>query len=210
MPVVPVFDIGGVLIQWEPRALFRGLIEDPGELETFVTTICPGDWDLEQDGRRSFAEGLAERIALYPDHADLIRAFDERWIETVPGPIEGTLAILEELRAQDIPTYAITNFSREKFAVLTEHFPPLQAFDGIVISAHEGLLKPDPRIYRLFCDRYGLAPADCVFIDDTLANVEGARAFGMEGHHFTRPKALRRDLRARGLPLKPEEWDALD
>ena len=201
MPVVPIFDIGGVLIDWDPRALFRKFIADEAELESFVTTVCPGDWNLEQDGARSFREGLLERIARFPEHASLIRAFDERWIETVPGPIRGTLAIAEELWAAQVPIYAITNFSREKFAVLVEHHSFLRRFDGVVVSAHERLLKPDPRIYLRFCERYGLAERDCIFIDDRPENVAGARAIGMQGHVFSDAATLRSALRAVGLPV---------
>ncbi|KAA2237314.1 HAD family hydrolase [Salinarimonas soli] len=199
--MIPVFDIGGVLIRWDPRPLFREWISDPADLERFIDTVCPGDWDLEQEGLRPFSQGLAARMARFPEHADLLRAFDDRWIETVPGPIEGTAALLDELRTAGVPTYAITNFSREKFAVLLEHVPFLSGFDGIIVSAHEHLLKPDPRIYALLCERYDLNPADCFFIDDTRANVEAAQAFGMQGHHFTDPCALRLEMRAYGLPV---------
>jgi 2-haloacid dehalogenase len=202
VPTIPVFDIGGVLIDWDPRALFRKFIVDEAELESFIATVCPGDWTLEQDGARSFNEGLLERVARFPEHADLIRAFDERWIETVPGPIHGTLSILEELWAAKVPTYAITNFSREKFTVLTEHYSFLDRFDGLVVSAHERPLKPDPRIYRCLCERYGLAARDCLFIDDRPENVAGACAIGMQGHVFSNPAALARALRAAGVPLR--------
>src|SRR4029077_16062236 len=185
-----------------PRVLFRKFIADEAELESFVSTVCPGDWTFEQDGARSFDEGLAERVAQYPEHTRLIRAFDERWIETVSGPIFGTLAILEELWAARVPTYAITNFSREKFAVLVEHHSFLRRLDGVVISAHERLLKPDPQIYLRLCERYGLEPNDCLFIDDRPENVAGALAIGMQGHLFSDPVTLGRALRAAGLPLK--------
>ena len=109
------------------------------------------------------------------------------------------VAILEELRTAGVKTYAITNFSREKYAVALERFAFLKHFDGVVVSAHERLLKPDPKIYALLCERHGLSPADCIFIDDNLANVEGARAFGMQGHHFRQASALRADLKEAGF-----------
>jgi 2-haloacid dehalogenase len=112
------------------------------------------------------------------------------------------LSILEGLRAAGVRTYAVTNFSREKFAVLAQHYSFLRGFDGLVVSAHEGLLKPDPRIYRCLCERYGLAAQDCFFIDDRPENVAGARAVGMWGHVFSDPPALERALRAAGVPLK--------
>ena len=198
---IPVFDIGNVLIRWDPRSLYRKLIPDDREREDFLTRICPGEWNLEMDGGKPFAQAIAERIALFPEKADLIRAFDERWLETVDGAIEESVAILEELRGLRIPTYAITNFSREKFAVARQHYPFLGCFDGIVVSAHERMVKPDRRIYELLCSRHGLAAPDCLFIDDSAPNVAGALAVGMRGHQFTAPKRLRAELKAAGLPL---------
>ena len=198
---IPVFDIGNVLVRWDPRCLYRKLIPEAAAREDFLTRICSPDWNLEMDRGRSFAEGVAERVALFPEHEALIRAFDERWLETLDGTVEDAVAILEELRAAGVKTYAITNFSREKFALTRERYPFLDGFDGLVVSAHEQLVKPDPRIYALLCERHGLAPADCIFIDDSLANIEAARAFGMQGHHFREAAALRAVLKKRGLPL---------
>ena len=199
---IPVFDVGNVLIRWDPRNLYRKLIADEAEREDFLARICSPEWNLEMDRGRAFAEGVAERVALFPQHEALIRAFDERWLETLDGTVEESVAILEELRAAGVKTYAITNFSREKFALTRTRYPFLGDFEGIIVSAHEQLLKPDPRIYALLCERHGLAPADCIFIDDSLANVEGARAFGMQGHHFKAAAELRADLRQQGLPLR--------
>jgi 2-haloacid dehalogenase len=199
---IPVFDVGNVLIRWDPRNLYRKLIADEAEREDFLARICSPEWNLEMDRGRAFAEGVAERVALFPQHEALIRAFDERWLETLDGAVEEAVAILEELRAAGVKTYAITNFSREKFALTRTRYPFLDSFEGIIVSAHEQLLKPDPRIYALLCERHGLAPADCIFIDDSLANVEGARAFGMQGHHFKTAAELRTDLRQQGLPLR--------
>lgn len=196
---IPVFDVGNVLIRWDPRSLYDKLIADEREREDFLARVCPGDWNLEMDGGKPFSQGIAERVALFPDKADLIRAFDERWLETFYGAIEGSVAILEELRARGIRTYAITNFSREKFAEASRHFPFLTRFDGIIVSAHERLLKPDRRIYELLCSRHALAPENCLFIDDSPLNVEGARAIGMRGHLFTAPEQLRAELKAAGL-----------
>jgi 2-haloacid dehalogenase len=199
---IPVFDVGNVLIRWDPRNLYRKLIADEVAREHFLTHVCSPDWNLEMDRGRPFAQGVAERVALFPQHEALIRAFDERWLETLDGAVEEAVAILEELRAAGVKTYAITNFSREKFALTRTRYPFLDSFEGIIVSAHEQLLKPDPRIYALLCERHGLAPADCIFIDDSLANVEGARAFGMQGHHFKTAAGLRADLRQQGLPLR--------
>jgi 2-haloacid dehalogenase len=198
---IPVFDIGNVLLRWDPRSLYRKLIADEAEREHFLAHICSNQWNLEMDGGKPFAQGVAERIALFPEKADLIRAFDERWLETLDGAIDGSVAILEELQASGVPTYAITNFSGEKFALASRHFPFLASFDGVVVSAHERVLKPDRRIYEILCARHDLAPDQCLFIDDSHPNVEAARAYGMRAHLFRAPDVLRAELKAAGLPL---------
>ncbi len=176
-----VFDVGNVLVRWDPRHLYRKLFADAERMEWFLTHVCDPAWNLEQDRGRSFADGVAERIARHPEWEAEIRAYDERWFETLDGGIEENVGLLHRLKAEGVPLYAITNFSAEKFAITRTHFPFFDLFDGIVVSGEEQLLKPDPAIYRLLLDRYGLAAADCVFIDDSAANVAGARAIGMEG-----------------------------
>ena len=198
-PSIIVFDIGGVLLDWDPRYLYRKIFDDPEQMEWFLREVCTPAWNLEQDRGRPFADAVAERIALFPDHADAIRAFDERWAETVSEAIHGTVGILEALRRAKIPNYAITNFSAEKFEVACAALPFLANFDGIVVSGAEKLIKPDPKIYRLLLERYRLNAADCLFIDDVLKNVEGARAVGMQAVQFTGPEQLEIDLRACGF-----------
>jgi 2-haloacid dehalogenase len=200
-PQTLVFDIGNVLIEWDPRFLYRKIFADKETMEWFLSHVCTHAWNLEQDRGRSMADAVAERIALFPGHEAAIRAFDERWTETVSGPIDGSVAILERLRLLGVPDYAITNFSHEKFDVAKARFPFLNAFRGTIVSGVERLLKPEPAIYRLLLDRYGLTAADCVFIDDSPANVEGARAIGMHALHFKGPEALEADLRRLGFSL---------
>lgn len=200
-PTTIVFDVGNVLIGWDPRTLYRKIFDDPERVEWFLAEVCHHDWNLEQDRGRLFAEAVAERTALFPHLAEEIRAYDERWAETVTGAIEGSVRILQAVRAAGIPHYAITNFSAEKFAVAQEMFPFLRGFDGIVVSADEKLVKPDPAIYRVLLDRYRLAAGDCVFIDDSPANVEAARSVGMAAHHFTGPERLAEDLARLGFRL---------
>lgn len=198
---IPVFDVGNVLIRWDPHCLYRKLIHDEAERNDFLTRICSGEWNLEMDRGKPFAQGVAELSALFPEKAHLISAFHERWVETLDGAVEGSVAILDELRAGGIPCYAITNFNHETFDIASRHFPFLDGFHGVVVSGRERVVKPDRRIYQLLCSRYGLAPADCLFIDDSAANVEGARAAGMRAHHFSEPETLRAELKAAGLPL---------
>lgn len=194
-----VFDIGRVLIGWEPKRLYSRLFPDPLERDRFLAEICTEAWNRELDRGRSFAEGIAELVARHPEWEPEIRAWDLHWHEMVPGQIDGSVAILEGLRARDVPTWAITNFSAEKFAEAVERFPFLKGFRDTVVSAHERLLKPDPAIYRVLLDRNGLSAETCLFIDDTLANVEGARAVGMAAVHFTSPERLAADLAAHGV-----------
>ncbi|MCY1707840.1 HAD family phosphatase [Pannonibacter sp. SL95] len=195
-----VFDIGNVLIEWDPEYLYRRLIPDEAARRHFLTEICSPAWNLEQDRGRSWSEAVAECVARHPGHADLIRAYDEGWHEMVPGEVPGTAGLLEELVAADVPLYAITNFSNEKFAEAKARFPFLAtSFRDTVVSAEERLLKPDPRIYEVLLERNGLTAEACVFIDDSLKNVEGARAVGMAAIHFTGAEPLRLELRRMGF-----------
>lgn len=192
---VLVFDVGKVLIDWDPRFLYRKIFDDTAKMEWFLGEICHMTWIVEIDRGLPMAEAIAERISVYPDYAEEIRAFDERWMEMVPGSITGSVDILETLRRNRVPNYAITNFGAEKFEVARKSFPFLDGFDGIVVSGRERLIKPDAAIYRLLLDRYGLTASDCLFIDDSLKNVDGARAIGMQAHHFVSPGGLRAELR---------------
>lgn len=196
-----VFDVGNVLIEWDPLHLYRRLIPDEAERTRFLTEICTTEWNIEQDRGRTWAEAVAERVALFPQHEALIRAYDERWHDMVPGEIPGSVAILEELHRAGVPLYAITNFSAEKFELALARFPFLNLFRGIVVSAHERLIKPDAAIYALCASRYAIEPAESVFIDDSAKNVDGARAAGFDAIHFTAPEALRAELIERGFPL---------
>jgi len=196
-----VFDIGNVLIRWDPRFLYRKLIDDEARMERFLADVCTPAWNLEQDRGRDWAEAVAELAARHPGDAELIRAFDERWGEMVPGPIEGSVAILEELAAAGVPLHAITNFSAAKWTETRTRFSFLDLFGDVVVSAHERLLKPDAAIYRLLLERQGIDPRTAVFVDDSAANVAGAEAVGMTAIRFTDADDLRMRLRDLGLPL---------
>lgn len=199
-PKIVVFDIGQVLIEWDPRHLYRDLFDGYEDLmEDFLDNVCSPAWNLEQDRGRPWADAVAQLTAEHPDCAELIRVYDEQWEQMVPGPIPGTPEILAELKARGVPVYAITNFSADKFALSQKRFDFLNGFDGIVVSGIEKVIKPDPKIYRILLDHYGLDAADCLFIDDNPDNVESARAVGMTAHHFAGAEALRRDLEGFGL-----------
>lgn len=200
--LVPVFDLGGVFIDWDPMYLFRKLFPTEEEARWFQDNICTRDWNLEFDAGDIYAEGVAKLITRYPRYWREIQAYDLRWKETLGDFIQGTLDIHDELVGADVPTFAITNFSWEKWVGCLADWPFLEKFDGVIVSGLERLVKPDPRIFRLFCERYGLAPESCVFIDDNPINVASAQHFGMHAIHFTAPDKLRSELKGLGLPLR--------
>jgi 2-haloacid dehalogenase len=189
-----VFDLGNVLVRWNPRLLYEQLIPDADELERFFDTVITHDWIRDQDAGRTFADGIALLTARFPHYEAEIRAFWQRWGEMVPGPIEETVEILAELRERQTPLYALTNWSHETFPIARPRFPFFEWFEGIVVSGEVQLVKPDARIYRHLLDAHGLKAEDCVFIDDSPANVAGARNVGITGLHFQSPKRLRQDL----------------
>jgi len=192
-----IFDFGGVLLDWNPRNLYRKLIADEAAREHFLTEVCHPEWNVAQDAGRSFAEAEAEAIARHPDKADLIRAWLPRFDEMIPDAIGGTVDILERLHARGVPLYGLTNFSGETFEPTRRRFEFFdRVFRGIVVSGDEKMIKPDPRIYRLLLDRYGVDPHRTVFIDDSAKNVEAANALGIHGIHFKTPEALAQELNA--------------
>jgi 2-haloacid dehalogenase len=196
-----VFDVGNVLLRWDPRHLYRRLIPDEARLSWFMQNVCTAAWNLEQDRGRPWADAVALLVAQHPEWEREIRAYDECWHETVAGVIEDSVAVLAELKAKGEKVYAITNFSREKWAESVIRFPFLGMFDGTIVSAHERLLKPEPAIYHTLLERYGLDAGDCIFVDDSEKNIEGARAVGMQALHFVEPIDLRAELRGLGVAL---------
>ncbi|WP_119459886.1 HAD family hydrolase [Rhodospirillaceae bacterium SYSU D60014] len=200
-----VFDLGGVLIDWNPRYLYRKLFDgDEAGMEAFLTEVCTPAWNEEQDGGRPFADAVALLVAQHPTHAALIEAYDARWEEMLAGPIAGSVEILAALKAQRMPLYALTNWSAEKFPIARRRFDFLQWFDGIVVSGEIRLKKPDPEIFRHLLDGFGLTAGETLFIDDSEPNVAAAQAAGMTALRFRSPQALRRDLTALGLLDGPE------
>jgi len=194
-----VFDLGGVLVDWNPHHLYRSLIPDEAERRRFLAEVCPQHWNELQDAGRSVAEATAERVALFPEHAELITAYYGRWEEMLAGAFDETVAILEALHARDVPLYALTNWSAELFPVARRRFDFLRLFRGIVVSGEEGLIKPDAAIFELLCRRHGLAPERCAFIDDNPANVAAARALGFTVHGYAGAAGLRAWLGELGL-----------
>jgi 2-haloacid dehalogenase len=192
---IVVFDLGGVLIDWDPRYLYRKLFNgDEPAIEHFLSTVCTHEWNRAQDTGRSFAEGARLLKRQHPDKAELIDAYGARFDEMIAGPIAGTVEILAELRDRGAPLYGLTNWSAETYPLALKRFEFLTWFRGILVSGEVGATKPDPRIYALMLARFAIDPQRAVYIDDNAANAEAARRFGIHGIHFTTPEALREEL----------------
>ncbi len=194
-----VFDLGAVLIDWDPRHLYRQIFDDRDEMEWFLANVCHPEWNLEQDRGRSFADAVIEAKTRHPDYAAEIEAYHLRWSEMVPGAIQGSIDILETLHQRGTPLYAITNWNADTFRETKARFPFLGLFRDIVVSGDEKLIKPDAAIYQLLFKRNNLKAEECVFIDDSLKNVKGAQAVGMKAIHFTTPENLRAALKSMEL-----------
>jgi len=186
-----VFDLGGVLIDWDPRHLYRQMFSDPEEMEVFLRDVVSPDWNAEQDSGRTWAEATALLLDQHPQHEPLITAYVDRWEEMLAGPFEGTVAILSEVRARGLHIYALTNWSAETFPRARALFPFLGWFEGIVVSGDEGIRKPDPEIWRRLLTRYGIDPTAAVYIDDVARNVDVATDLGFTAIQFLDADALR-------------------
>ncbi len=194
-----VFDLGGVLIDWDPRYLYRTLFDDEAAMEDFLATVTTPEWNRAQDAGRPWAEAVEELVALHPERRDLIAAYRERWHEMLGGANEPVVEILDGLRRNGARLFALTNWSGETFPVARPQYPFLEWFEGIVVSGDERLIKPDPRIFEVLLERYGLDPAATAFIDDHQANVDAAAALGMAAIRFVDAATLREDLARLGL-----------
>jgi 2-haloacid dehalogenase len=194
-----VFDVGKVLVEWDLRHLFAKLIDDPDELEWFVTNVVNETWHFQHDHGRMLAETIPERIAEFPQYESHIRAFAERYNETIPGPVPGSIELVERLAARGVPLYAITNFGDEFWAGFLPTMPVFAHFRDIVVSGTEKLHKPHPAIFELAARRFGHAPEAMLFIDDNADNIAAARALGWQVHHFRDAATLEQDLTEHGL-----------
>mgnify|MGYP001812480887 FL=1 len=196
-----VFDLGGVLVDWDPKYLYNKVFNyDEKRINSFLSEVCTPDWNVEQDAGRSLAEATQILIDRFPEQEDHIRLFYDRWEEMIRGAVQGTVTLLEELKRRDAHNlYALTNWSAETFPIALERFDFLGHFKGIVVSGEEKTRKPFPRIYEILFDRYSLEPGTSVFIDYSLPNVQAAKDMGMTGIHFRHPEQLSSDLRALGI-----------
>ncbi len=196
-----VFDVGKVLFEWDLRHLFAKLITDKDELEYFVTVIVTPEWHFQHDAGRALDDMVAERVAEFPEYAAWIAAYSNRFNETIPGPVTGSLEIVQELAERDVPLFAITNFGAEFWDMFRPTQPIFDRFQAIIVSGVEKLVKPDPAIYMLALQRFGLKSGEAIFIDDNHDNVISARENGFVAHHFTDADSLRRELIALDLLL---------
>ena len=196
-----VFDLGGVLIDWDPRYLYRKLFDGEAAMERFLREVCNGAWNEKQDAGRKLSEATETLIADHPDKASMIRAYYDRWPEMLGGSLPQTVAVLADLKEAGIPLFSLTNWSAETFPIALKRFDFLHWFDDIVVSGAEGVIKPDRRCFDILVERSGRPAESLVFVDDRMDNVVEARSNGLEALLFTTADQLRQDLRALGLPL---------
>ena len=195
-----LFDLGAVLVDWNPRYLYRPLFNgDETAMEHFLAEIAPPWWNLEIDAGKTFEQAVAERIRAHPEHADMIALWKDGWEKMLRDEIAGSVEILGELRGKGHRLHALTNWSAETFPIARRRFEFLKWFEDIVVSGEVGLAKPDPRIFALTIERCRLEPARTVFIDDSLRNVEAGRNAGLHALHFRDPHQLRADLTRLGM-----------
>jgi len=195
-----VFDFGGVLIDWDPRYLYRKLfIDDPQGMERFLKEIDFFDWNLQQDAGRSFAEAVEEHCRLYPEYCELIRAYDTRWEESLGGLIQPSIEILQALKETSLELYGLSNWSTEKFQLVRCQYEFLKWFKAIVISGQVKIVKPDLRIFELMLKKIGRPASECLLVDDSAANIVAARRLGFKTIHFQSPEQLKTELVEMGL-----------
>ena len=193
-----VFDIGGVLLRWDPRAVYRQLIEDEAEIDRILGEVVTSAWNLTLDAGRPFDEACAELAASHPDDAELIHAW-KRQDEMIVGEVPGSAAIVDRLQAAGVPLYQLTNMPHDVYHARVAAWPVLQGFEGAIVSGAERLVKPAPEIFELLATRFGLVPSETLFIDDSPANVRAAESVGLAGHVFVDAPGLEAALVDLGL-----------
>lgn len=201
MPQAVVWDVGHVLYDWDPRFLYEKLIPERARLDWFLANVVTREWHFQHDRGRRFADTSAELVARFPDEAGLIAAYGPRWLETIPGPVPGSLELVADLHAAGVPQFGITNFSDEFWAMFRPTAPVFDLFVDVLVSGAERLVKPDPAIYALAGERFGLGPGAAIFIDDNADNVAGAAAAGWLAHRFEGADGARAALRAAGFAV---------
>jgi 2-haloacid dehalogenase len=195
-----VFDVGGVLLDWNPRHLYKTMFDGDDEaMERFLADVCSPAWNLSLDAGKPFASGVAELCERFPERTALIALYDSRWEDMVRGAFEDTVDLARTLKANGVPLYALTNFSSEKMALVRTRYDFFMLFDGMVVSGEIGMVKPDPAIYRHLLERFNLRADETLFIDDSTLNIAGAEAAGLNAIHFQSASGLRSELVQWGL-----------
>lgn len=195
-----IFDLGGVLIDWNPRYLYRKIFSTEDEITWFMSNICTSEWNDQQDAGRSFADATEDLVKQFPEHEVPIRAWYGRFPETVSGAIQPTVDLLTQIKQKKAHRlYALTNWSAESFPWAQDNFEFLSWFEGIVVSGQEKTRKPFADFYHILLNRYQVDPARAVFIDDNIKNIKGANEVGLHTIHFTSPQELERDLKKLGV-----------
>ena len=195
-----IFDLGGVLIDWNPRYLYRQIFEKESEMEWFLENVCTMAWNEEQDAGRTWLEATAMKVLEFPSYAEPIKAYHSRWKEMLNGPIEESVKLLKSLKKRDdLRLYALTNWSAETFHIARQEYDFLQLFEGIVVSGEEKTRKPFPEIYQILMSRYDVHPAQALFIDDNAHNVQTGTSLGIDSIHFQSSRQLAKELQQRQL-----------
>lgn len=197
-----IFDFGGVLVDWNPRYLYKKIFSSETEMEWFLSNVCTPEWNQAMDAGKPFAEGIAELCERFPGFKEQISAFYDRWPEMLGGEITAGVGVLSELKAGGYRLYGLTNWSAETIPVAYSRFDFLRKLDGIVVSGEEKVIKPDPEIFRILLKRYHLKPEDCIFIDDNQQNTEAADALGFETVLFSDATDLRNRLRSAKIEIE--------
>ena len=195
-----LFDLGNVLIKWDPKRVYRTIFKTEAEIDEFLAEVCTMDWNEQQDAGRPIAEANRILIEKFPQHQANIEAYYGRWTEMLGGAIDGTVELLEAIKeSRKYRLYALTNWSAETFPEALKRYEFLQYFKEILVSGKEGMKKPSAEIYELALSRFGIDPATTIFIDDSAKNVAGAEAIGIQAIHFKSPEQLRKELTQLGV-----------
>ncbi len=194
-----LFDVGDVMVRWDPRTIHSKMFPDPAERDAFLAQVCTMAWHVEHDRGATMADNAAPLIARFPEHAEAIRAWGGRWREMLSGLIPETIEAIEALYARGAPMFGLTNMPAEWWPGIRAMSPAFDRLRDVVVSSHEGLVKPDPRVFAIAAERSGFAPAELLFVDDSPVNIEAAHRLGFDVHLFDDPAALRPALESRGL-----------
>ncbi len=194
-----IFDFGGVLVDWNPRYMYRTYFKSEEEMEYFLSNICTLEWNANQDCGHLMADATRERVAMFPEYKEAIELYYSRWGEMLHSDIPASVEFLKAVKEAGYGIYGLTNWSHETIGVAYERYPFFGLFDGIVVSGEECFIKPDPRLYNILLERYGLNASECVFLDDNQANVDTAKSLGIEAIRFTTIDEIRPKLRELGI-----------